>query len=139
LAAGSWLASAPLAGRSADADKDDLQGVWVAHSMEVNGEPARAEQIKKVRFTFQGKKLLVRGAKDDGREEEGSFEVDRSKSPRRLDVTVGRKTMAGIYEVKGDELKVCFETGGDARNRPTRFATNKEEELLLIVFRKKKP
>jgi uncharacterized protein (TIGR03067 family) len=136
LVAGAWLASVASAGRGADADKDELQGVWVATSMEINGKPAPAKEVERTRFTFKGEKLLVRHAKDDGQEEEGTFKADRNQSPKQLDITVKKKTLAGIYEVKGDELKVCYENGGNAKNRPTKFATNKEEELVLIVFKR---
>lgn len=118
---------------------NELQGAWVAASIEFNGKPAPADEVKRTRFTFRGEKLLVRGSKDDGREEEGSYKADRDKSPKQLDITLGKKTLAGIYEVKGDQLKVCFENGGNLKNRPSKFATSKEEELVLIMFKKQKP
>src|SRR5262249_5802478 len=134
---GVWLASAPLAVRGADPDKD-LQGTWVATSMEINGKPGI---VKRTRFTFQGEKLLVRHEKDEGKDVEWSYKIEPKKSPRQIDIvsvqSSGReKTLHGIYEVKGDELKLCFENGGKAENRPTKFATNKENEEALIVFKK---
>jgi uncharacterized protein (TIGR03067 family) len=139
LVAVAWLASAAGVGRAADADKDELQGVWVATSMEINGEPAPAREVEHTRFTFKGQKLLVRHSKDAGKEEEGTFTADPKKSPKHLDITLKNKTLHGIYDVKGDELKVCYETGDKRENRPTRFATNKQEELVLIVFKRQKP
>ena len=130
------LFTAPTA---AGADKEDLQGVWVATSMEINGELAPAKEVERTRFTFKGEKLLVRHAKDEGKEEKATFKADPKKSPRHLDITLRNKTLHGIYEVKGDELKFCFETGDKPENRPTKFATNKEEELVLIVFKRQKP
>jgi uncharacterized protein (TIGR03067 family) len=129
------LAPRPAAG----ADKDDLQGVWVATSIEVNGKPAPAGEVKHTRFTFKGDKLLIRGAKDDGREVECACKIGADKMPKQIDIVAKDKTLAGIYEVKGDELKVCFENGGKPENRPKKFATNREEELVLIVFKRQKP
>lgn len=139
LVAGTWLASAASTGHGADADKDELQGAWVATSMEINGKPAPAQEVERTRFIFKGEKLFVRHAKDGGQADEGTFKADSKKSPRELDITLKKKTMHGIYEVKGDELKVCYETGEKRENRPTKFATNAEEELVLIVFKRQKP
>ena len=125
--------------RAADPDKDELQGVWIATSMEINGNPAPAKEVEATRFTFKEQKLLYRHSKDEGKENEGTFKADPKKSPKQLDITAKNKTLHGIYEVKGDELKICFENGGKAENRPTRFATNKEKEEVLIVFKRKKP
>jgi uncharacterized protein (TIGR03067 family) len=133
------LASALAVARAADPDKDELQGVWIATSMEINGNAAPAKEVEATRFTFKGQKLLYRHSKDAGKEEEGTFKVDPKKSPKQLDITTKNKTLHGIYEVKGDELKLCFENGGKAENRPKKFATNKEEELVLIVFKRQKP
>ncbi len=125
--------------RAADPDKDELQGVWIATAMEINGNPAPAKEVESTRFTFKAQKLLYRHSKDEGKAEEGTFKVDPKKSPKQLDITTKNKTLHGIYEVKGDELKVCFENGGKAENRPRKFATNKEEESVLIVFKRQKP
>jgi uncharacterized protein (TIGR03067 family) len=119
---GAWLASAAGVGRAAEADKDELQGVWVATSMEINGEPAPAKEVERTCFTFKGRKLLLRHSKDAGKEEEGTFTADPKKSPKHLDITIKNKTLHGIYESKGDELKVCYETGDKRKNRPTGFA-----------------
>jgi len=95
--------------------------------------------VKRTRLTFKGGKLLLRHSKDQGKEQHGTFKADSKQSPRHLDITIKNKTLHGIYEVKGDQLKVCYETGDKRENRPTKFATNKEEELVLIVFKRQKP
>jgi uncharacterized protein (TIGR03067 family) len=138
LVMSAWLASAASRGRAADADQDDLQAVWVATSMEINGAPAPAKEVERTRFTFKGKQVLLRHSKDEGKEEEGTFKADPKKSPKHLDITIKNKTLHGIYELKGDELTVCYEAGDKADNRPSQFATNKEEELVLIVFKRQK-
>src|SRR4051794_33643598 len=129
LLAGAWLLSTASPARGSGGDKDELQGVWVATSMEINGKPAPADEVKRTRFTFQGGRWLIRHPKDRGKEEEGTYKADRAKSPKQLDLTWRNKTLAGIYEVKGDELKICYESGGNPKNRPAKFATNREEEL----------
>jgi len=137
LAAGVLLALGTAEGRGAE--KDDVQGTWVATSIEVNGNPAPANEVRRTRFAFRGGKLLVRGARDDGREVEGNYKTDPGKSPKQVDFTIGNKSFAGIYEVRGDELRLCFENGGRAENRPKKFATNRQDELVLMVFKRQKP
>jgi uncharacterized protein (TIGR03067 family) len=143
----SFLAAAFLAGACIastantcrGADKDELQGEWAATSGEINGKPAPAEEVKATRFTFKGDALLMRHAKDNGKPDEGTYKVDPKQSPKQLDITSKNKTLHGIYEIKGDELKVCFETGEKPENRPTKFATSAEKEEVLIVFKRQKP
>src|SRR5438067_13810067 len=54
--AGACIASA--ANTCLGADKDELQGEWVATSGEINGKPYPAEALKRTRFTFKGDALL---------------------------------------------------------------------------------
>jgi uncharacterized protein (TIGR03067 family) len=139
LVAGALLAAAASIGGAAQADKDELQGVWVATSIEINGDPAPAKEVERTRFTFKGKKLLLRHSKDEGKVVEATFKADRKQSPKHLDITIKNKTLHGIYEVNGNELRVCYDSGEKPENRPTKFATNKEEELVLIVLKRQKP
>src|SRR5262245_46120711 len=115
--AGACIASA--ANTALGADNAELQGEWVATSGAINGKPYPAEWLKRTRFTFKGDALLTRGEED--RTDEGTYKADSKKSPKHLDIKIKNKTLHGIYEVKGDELKVCLEGGGKAENRPTRF------------------
>ena len=87
---------------------------------------------------------MLRHEKDDGKEVEWAYKIDPNKSPKHIDIMAvqssgKKKTLHGIYEVKGDEFKICFENGGNPKSRPTKFGTNKEEELVLIVFKRQKP
>lgn len=122
----------------ADDAKGALQGVWQAQSLEADGEPAPAKAVEKMRFTFKGDKVLVRGNFRDDREEEGSYTIDASKSPKQIDLTLPQapKAALGIYEVKGGELKVCLRHVVSDEGRPTEFATKPGTKLVLIVFKK---
>jgi uncharacterized protein (TIGR03067 family) len=135
------LAFVTGAGPAAPDDKASLQGVWIAKSMEADGKPAPAEEVKRMRFTFKGDKLLVRGNFDNDREEECSYEIDATKSPKHLDFTPPKeeKPILGIYAVKGDELKLCLRHGNSSGGRPTEFSTKPESDLILMVFKRAKP
>jgi uncharacterized protein (TIGR03067 family) len=120
---------------------DALQGVWVAQSLESEGKKAPADGLTKMRFTFKGDKLLIRGNFKDDREEECPFTVDNTQSPKHLNFTPPKekKPILAIYEIKGDELTVCLRHASSTDGRPTTFATKPDSKLVLIVFKKQKP
>jgi uncharacterized protein (TIGR03067 family) len=119
---------------------DLLQGVWLAESMEINGKPASTKELASTRFTFMKDKTLIRDSKSEGKDQEAThLMADFTQSPWLLDITIKNKTLHGIFEVNGDVLKVCYETGNNSENRPTKFSTSKEKESVLIVFKKQKP
>ena len=99
-------------GSAAPDDKASLQGIWNAKSMEVDGKPAPAEAVKLMRFTFKGGNVSVRGNFNDDREEECSYAIDATKSPKHIDIKPPKedKSILGIYDIKGDELKLACGT-----------------------------
>jgi uncharacterized protein (TIGR03067 family) len=121
-----------------------LQGVWVATSMAVDGEPAPAKTLNRVRFIFKGEKLLFRGNFENDKEVECTFKLDLKASPKQLDINFGKKdgdenVSLGIYELKGDELRLCSRVAGSPKGRPAEFATAPDSGLALIVFKRQKP
>jgi uncharacterized protein (TIGR03067 family) len=136
------VGAAPLA----PDDRASLQGVWIAQSIErdgkpieIDGKPANADAGSQMRFTFDGDKLLFGGRKD-GREDRGNYTIDARKSPKWLDITMPNHDglLLGIYEIKGDELKVCVRHEHSPGGRPAEFSTKPGSELFLYVFKKAK-
>jgi uncharacterized protein (TIGR03067 family) len=69
-----------------------------------------------------GKYTMKQGDREVGK---GTFTIDPTKTPKTVDnaMTDGEskgKTALGIYEVKGEELKVAWSRPGEP-DRPTRF------------------
>ena len=97
--------------------------------------------VKGMRLTFKGDKLLVRGNFADDTVAECAYALDPKQSPKQLDFTPPKagKPVLGIYEVKGDELKVCMRHADSKGGRPTAFATKEGSGLVLIVFKREKP
>ena len=145
LVAGVFAALLPFpavrAGEKAD-DAKLLQGVWVASSVEVDGQAMPKEAVERTRFTFKGDKLLVHGDENAEKAEvECSFKLTAKESPKQLDITTpegGGTMLLGIYEVKGDELKLCFRHPKSKGGRPEKFETAADSESTLIVFQRKK-
>lgn len=124
--------------KAADNGDKSLQGVWIAESMEIDGKPAPKKAVEQMRFNFKGKKLLVRGNHGDDREEECDYRVDATKSPKHLDFTPPKEKnpVLGIYEVNGDELKICLRHASSSDGRPTKFATKADSKLVLVLLTK---
>jgi RNA polymerase sigma factor (sigma-70 family) len=121
----------------ANGDKETLQGTWEFVSGQMAGKEVQgdeAEQIKKLKFVFKGDKLIAKG--------ESTYTIDPGKKPKEIDLQVEegpeqeRGTYKGIYDLKGDELRLCMAMPNQAR--PTEFATREGERTMLLQLRRVK-
>jgi uncharacterized protein (TIGR03067 family) len=129
-------------GRSQDAatkDRNRLQGYWDVVSAERDGTPMAKKDLKDWQVIFTGDRLtLNKGAK--GRFD-AKYRVNPAKKPKRINVTflMGReegKTFKGIYTLKGDRLKLCWNESGE--KRPTRMSTKPKSGRTLYVLKRGK-
>jgi uncharacterized protein (TIGR03067 family) len=123
----------------ADADIRQMDGTWLPLSAELAGEKWPDEILKTIKLTIKGDKYLVNVG---GQNDEGTVKLDPTKSPKAMDITGTKgpnegKTFLVIYELKGDELKVCYDLSGKAR--PTEFATKPDTMLYLVNYKRAKP
>jgi uncharacterized protein (TIGR03067 family) len=114
------------------------QGTWRYTSVIMEGKAGLQEKLAKRTITFTGDKWAVR--EDGNLLQAGTLKLDPAKKPAQIDALVSEGpdkglTMLGIYEIKGDTLKVCFDPMGKAR--PTSF-TPKGGEFATIIERVKK-
>ena len=69
------------------------------------------------------------------------FKIDAVKEPKEIDITLqlpkGDRPLLGIYEIKGDTLKVCY-VGGNTGRRPAEFATKEGVNSGYIVLSRAK-
>jgi len=130
-----------LAGEGKEAgDKElkKLQGTWKFISKEMDGKETPPEQLTKIKITFTGDKWSV--TVDDKVVQGGTHKFDPTKKPSQVDamITEGEgkgSTMLGIYELKGNTMKVCFDPKG--KERPTDFSA-KAGQFTAVVEREKK-
>jgi len=72
----------------------------------------------------------------------GAHWLDTSKSPRQIDIdpktgpNIG-KTNLGIYEVDGDQCRICF-ANSPSDERPTGFASREGTRLIVLVLKREK-
>jgi uncharacterized protein (TIGR03067 family) len=136
------LAVAGVARPGGEATKNDLkrmEGTWTVVAHETDGKKLTAEENKKVdvklivkdgtyTIYFDGKKALT-----------GKMKLDADKKPKQIDAVAEEgpykgKAMLGIYELKGDDMRVCFAQPG--KDRPTAFRTEKGSGLMLLGYRR---
>jgi uncharacterized protein (TIGR03067 family) len=127
----------------ADDDIKKLQGTWSAVSIESAGGKTPKEVVKKVKFVFKDNGLTIDDGSVPDPKKKGktfgvkSFKIDPSKTPKEIDLILadGDKRL-GIYELKGDNLKMCW---GIKRTRPTKLAVDpKRKDVALFVLKRQK-
>lgn len=138
------FASISLAAARDDATKAEikkLEGHWVRVSAHVNGDFVDDTGRKPEQLI----KLIITG----NQFHDAPFTLDITKSPKHINIqTLDDKRqpfqMPGIYDLKGDELKVClpfpFEGKFDHMSkRPTEFTSKRGSNDVLEVYRRVKP
>ena len=154
-AAGGWVVVAVLgvvlvaAGAADDKAADDksaaeLKGSWQAVASEMDGEKQPEDDVKQYTLVFEGGKLTVN--KSGELVMKGEAKVDASQKPARLDLKLEEnpnnpddvgKTLEGIYEVKGEELKWCFALPNGS-GRPKEFKTEAGTGTVNATFKREK-
>ena len=120
-------------------DMKEIEGTWKPQSAELAGKPYPQKILDTMKLVMKGETYLVEVA---GQPDEGRTKLDPAKSPKAIDITGTKgpnkgKTLLAIYELKGDELKVCYDLSG--KSRPTEFATKAKTLLFLVRYRRVKP
>jgi internalin A len=123
---------------AAKKESEKLSGTWKAITVERDGQPDGAAQNAIVTYTAEGK-LTVKFA--EGTRGEGTYRLDPSKTPKRMDYTLSFGTNKGephkgIYSLEGDTLKICGSEPG--KPRPKEFATKADSGRVLLVLKREK-
>ena len=120
-------ALATVAQDKAKSDKDKLQGTWIAMNGQRHGVDFDEAQLKNWVLVFDDERFI----RDGGERVEGTFKIDPDKKPKEIDLVFSGHTFLGIYELKGDTLKLVLKL----KERPTEFNSN---DATLLVCEKKK-
>lgn len=114
----------------------ELQGKWEIVSVERQKQPDA---------TDDGELLIVTGNEVrmtdflTGKAIRLSLRIDPTKVPKQIDMRYERDGIVyrwtGIYELKGDGLVICVETGvsPNVPKRPTEFLTREDREMLVLI------
>ena len=135
---GVWGKESP---KKDDAVKDELkrlEGAWRVVAVELGGKEIDREEIGDGNnlLVFSGTKCSTVTGK---RTIECTFTIDPTKTPRWIDVTrtSDKITWPGIYELKGDTLKVF--QGPPGGKRPTEFKTKEGTQQVIHTHERVKP
>jgi uncharacterized protein (TIGR03067 family) len=135
------LALVLLAGLAAGADSPadqakQLEGEWQVIAAHYNGQAVPDAVAKERKLVFKGDVFTVFIGADKKRVLK--FKLDPKLKPKGFDVISPERneTAEGIYELKGDDLKLCYGNPGDAR--PTEFVSTPDSRLFLLVMKRVK-
>lgn len=117
-------------GSKAPSDADKLQGKWKMLYTEQAGR--KDDDVMALIFEKDTLKLQ----KDDRITDNWTFKLDPSAKPKWIDVVERDKVMKGIYELDGDNLKICLREKGD--ERPTRFESDNARVVVMVLKRETK-
>jgi uncharacterized protein (TIGR03067 family) len=116
-------------------DAEKIQRIWKAVSAEDSGQKAPGEAIKNLKMVITKDKITY---KFGGKTTEWSYKLDPTKKPKWINLTTGRdRTTLGIYDLDGDNLKICFPEEGKERSTAFESKPNSVNDVLIILKREK--
>ena len=126
-----FLLTLALQGGPAEKERKLLQGKWTVVS--IVSKAGKEEPQGRMTAQIAGDKLISK--ENDKVTGEATFTLDASKIPKFIDLKPSSggdkgKSFLGIYELNGNDLKLCF--GPVNGLRPMEFAANAGQSLILL-------
>jgi RNA polymerase sigma factor (sigma-70 family) len=125
-------------------DAADIQGTWRVVKLAAEGKEQdddEAKRIKKGAWIIKAGKITVKKADEDS---EVTYKLYPQRKPKAIDVTPQTgppaekgKLVKGVYELKGDELKICI-PAAPGSDRPDAVATKAGSRTMLLVLKRQK-
>ena len=121
-------------------DTEAFKGKWATVSIKVAGQDAPADEIKKLKLTFDAKTYT--NIVGDQTVEEGDYAIDSSKTPKTIDFDIKKgpdqgKKQLGIYKVEGDKLIMVVALPGSTE-RPKSWKPAASENMIEATFEREK-
>jgi uncharacterized protein (TIGR03067 family) len=117
----------------------NLEGTWEVVFVEVGGKKGQLPGDRKERLIFRGADFTVMQGEEV--KDKGTLKIDPTAKPKSLDFkSSGDAGKAGaslaIYELKGDELRVCIASPGE--KRPAAFTTGADGKHYITTLHRMK-
>jgi uncharacterized protein (TIGR03067 family) len=121
---------------------ENLQGDWTQVAGEAHGAKQTEEDMKQRPgvLTIDGNKM--RNYVKDREDFEGIIKFDPTQTPKTVDCLLlsgpGKgKTGLGIYELNGDDLRICWAIAGLKEGRPTEFSARSGENQAMPTYKRR--
>jgi uncharacterized protein (TIGR03067 family) len=133
-----FLSIETVANVGAASEAKKMDGTWKPISAELAGKQWPQQVLDSMKLILKDDQYTVEIGDN---KDEGTVKLDPSKSPKTMDITGTNgpnkgKTFLVIYELKGEELRVCYDLSG--KSRPTEFVTRPDTMLFLVTYRRAK-
>ncbi len=89
-----------------------LDGVWAPLSSRRLGKDLPTGTTNGMRFSFAGHRVRFQAA---GEDVAGTFRADAAGAPGHIDLALGGRTIAGLYRLDGDTLRLSYYRPEDPR------------------------
>ena len=118
-------------------DLDQLKGAWTATSYVKDAKPAPEPELKMMKLVIAGDQVTFTKGKDLRK---ATYKLDPTQKPKAVDIVMvdgpdKGKTLQAIYEINGDEFKICLAILD--KPRPNDFAA--KPETILETWKREKP
>lgn len=140
------LLGAGIAQDAPKGDHDKIQGTWKVISMETRENPGKKlpdDRIKDIRVVITKDKLVLKSQKDPKSEVPYKLDkLDPTKKPKWMDLLLVQedgtgKATGAIYELDGNDLKLCIGDPSPMPKRPLDFEVAKRGLFFLVLKRDK--
>ena len=127
-------AQAPAAPKT---DLDRFQGTWYLVMAMQDGKALPEDKVKQTTIVFKGDTFRFPGSAEYATSKAGTIKIDATKTPRQMDaISPEKEVMLGIYELHGDNYKVCFTQAG--KPRPDELTSKPGSGYILQVWARQK-
>jgi uncharacterized protein (TIGR03067 family) len=110
-----------------------LEGIWSVVSMQEDGTKVPSSKAKTLRFVFSDNRLSMRILEQVIAESD--YTTDATKQPPTIDLTLEGKPALGIYQLEGDDLRICL--GRSTDKRPGEFAIEADSPSRTLITLKR--
>lgn len=132
-----WVLIAPGT-LAEDAATDPLAGEWLPIAMELGADKLPDAVLKATKLSLKGGFYEVTVGRSTP--DRGKIITNQRAVPKTMDIIGAEgpnkgKTILAIYEIKDDQLTICYALTGE--KRPDKFATGGEKNIFLAIYKRK--
>ena len=134
LLAGSFAADAK--DEAAKTELQKMKGNWKITELVIDGKAGPKDALGAA-VTIEGSTMTLTLKDPGGKEEKKSMTliIDPTKTPKQIDMKPDKDVPSlGIYELKGDTLRICGSDPPKSKDRPTNFEPKKGDHRVLLTL-----